>query len=150
MESINIQSLENVMNTQQNKLRFLWLAIFAGLTFFVIGRWQFPAAAWIAPIFALRFYRDSEKGGRAFLWLWLATAVPTVIAWRNATALHFMGAVIEPIFFMAMVPIALIPYVVDRLYYRRWVRDGRFPFWLTLVFPLDIPQKHRIMNMFIQ
>ncbi len=84
------------------------------------------------------------------MWLWLATAVPTVIAWHNATALYAMGAVVEPIFFIAMVPIALIPYVVDWFYYRRWVRDGRFPFWLTLVFPLDIPQKHRIMNMFIQ
>ena len=124
------------MKPQQNKLRFLWLAIYAGLSFFVIGRWQFPAVAWIAPIFALRFYRDSEKGGRAFLWLWLATAVPTIIAWHNATAIHAMGVVVEPIFFLIMVPIALIPYVVDRIYYRRWVRDGRFPFWLTLVFPV--------------
>ena len=126
------------MKTQQNKLRFLWLAIYTGLAFFVIGRWQFPAAAWIAPIFALRFYRDSEKGGRAFLWLWLATAVPTIIAWHNATAIHAFGPVVEPIFFLVMVPIGLIPYVVDRLYYRRWVRDGRFPFWLTLVFPISV------------
>ncbi|MCA9935023.1 MAG: carbon-nitrogen hydrolase family protein [Ardenticatenaceae bacterium] len=126
------------MRPQQNKLRFLWLAIFAGLAFFVSGRWQFPAAAWVAPIFALRFYRDSEKGGRAFLWLWLATAVPTIFAWHNATAMHFMGAVIEPVFFIATIPIGLIPYAVDRLYHRRWVRDGRFPFWLTLVFPISM------------
>ena len=126
------------MKPQQNKLRFLWLAIYVGLSFFVIGRWQFPVAAWIAPIFALRFYRDSEKGGRAFLGLWLATAVPTILAWHNATAIHAFGVVVEPIFFIVMIPIALIPYVVDRLYYRRWVRNGRFPFWLTLVFPIAV------------
>ncbi|MBE2222666.1 MAG: hypothetical protein IAF02_14050 [Anaerolineae bacterium] len=126
------------MKTQQEKMRFIWLAIYTALSFFVIGRWQFPAAAWVAPIFALRFYRDSEKGGRAFLWLWLATAVPTIIAWHNATAIHAFGAIVEPIFFFIMVPVALIPLVVDRLYYRRWTRNGRSPFWLTLVFPISV------------
>ncbi len=126
------------MKSQQDKLRFLWLAIFTGLMFFVIGRWQFPAAAWVAPIFGLRFYRDSEKGGLAFLWLWLATAVPTIIAWHNATAIHAMGPIVEPIFFLIMVPIGLIPYVVDRIYYRRWRQNDHYPFWLTLIFPISV------------
>lgn len=126
------------MKTQQEKMSFLWLAIYAGLSLFVIGRWQFPVVAWIAPIFALRFYRDSEKGGRGFLWLWLGTAVPTIISWHNATAIHAFGVVVEPIFFTLMVPIALIPLVVDRLYYRRWAKDGRSPFWMTLVFPISV------------
>ncbi len=77
------------MNTQQKQINFLWLALFALLTLFVGARWNFPLAAWIAPVFALRFYRSSEKGGRPFLWLWLATAVPTTIAWNGATAMGF-------------------------------------------------------------
>ena len=57
------------MNTQQNNKNFLWLAIYAILMVFVGGRWSIPVVAWLAPIFAIRFYRDSEKGGRALLWL---------------------------------------------------------------------------------
>jgi len=126
------------MNTQQKKTKFLWLAIFAILTLFVGGRWSIPAAAWLAPIFAIRFYRDSEKGGRSFVWLWLAATVPTVIAWHNATAMHFFGALVEPIFFAALTSFTLIPYVVDRLYHRRWAREGRMTFWLTLVYPISV------------
>ncbi len=125
------------MNTHQRNLKFLWLALFAILTIFVGGRWSIPAAAWLAPIFAIRFYRDSEKGGRAFLWLWLASVVPTVIAWHNATAMHSFGALVEPIFFAAIAPITMIPVVIDRLYHRRWAREGRMPFWLTLVYPIS-------------
>ncbi len=97
------------MKFQNDKLRFLWLALYAGLAFLTIGRWQIPPAAWLAPIFALRFFRDSEKGGRAFLWLWLASAIPTIMAWHNATSMHFMGELVEPIFFFVLTPIALIP-----------------------------------------
>jgi len=126
------------MNGKNNQFRFLWLALFAGLTFFSLGRWQIFAVAWLPAIFAIRFYRSSEKGGRAFLWLWLATAVPTIIAWRNATAMHFMGPVVEPVFFGIVTAIAIIPYIVDRLYHRRWARNGRSPFWLTLIFPISV------------
>ena len=31
------------------------------------SRWTLPAAAWLAPIFAIRFFRDSDKAGRSFL-----------------------------------------------------------------------------------
>lgn len=62
------------MNTQHKNLKFLWLALFAVLTLFIGARWNFPLAAWLAPVFAIRFYRDGEVGGRAFLWLWLGDA----------------------------------------------------------------------------
>ncbi len=126
------------MNTQQKNLKYLWLALFASLSLFVGTRWNFPLAAWLAPIFAIRFYRDSEKGGRAFLWLWLASAVAGGIGWHGATAMHFLNPLVEPIFFIAMAPIPLISYVVDRLYYRRWALGGAAPFWLTLVFPISV------------
>ena len=126
------------MNTHQKSLNYLWLIIFTLLTLFVGGRWNIPLAAWLAPIFAIRFYRDSERGGRAFLWLWLAATVSTTTAWYGATALNNVSPVAEPIFFLVMAPIALIPNVIDRLYHRRWRRNGNHPFWLTFIFPISL------------
>jgi len=125
------------MKKNRENLKYLWLALFAVLTLFVGARWNFPLAAWFAPVFAMRFFRHSEKGGRAFVWLWLASAVPMVIAWNGATAMGFLHPMAEPIFFIAIAPITLIPYVVDRIYYRRWAREGSMPFWLTLVYPIS-------------
>ena len=126
------------MNTQQKNLKYLWLALFAVLTLFVGGRWNFPLAAWLAPIFAVRFYRYSKKGGRDFLWLWLAAAISAIITWNGATALRFLHPMAEPIFFIVIASITLIPYVVDRLYHRRWAKGGVSPFWLTLVYPVSV------------
>lgn len=126
------------MNTQQKQINFLWLGLFATLTLFVGARWNFPPAAWLAPVFALRFYRSSEKGWRAFLWLWLAMALPTTIAWNGATAMGLLHPLAEPLFFIFAGLISLIPYVVDRLYYRRWSKEGHSAFWLTLVYPVSV------------
>lgn len=43
------------MNTQHKNLKFLWLALFAVLTLFIGARWNFPLAAWLAPVFAIPF-----------------------------------------------------------------------------------------------
>lgn len=127
------------MNKQHKNLKFAWLALFSVLTLFVGARWNFPLAAWLAPVFAIRFYRNSEKGGRAFLWLWLAMAAPTIMAWKGLTAIGFLHPLAEPIFFIFfVVPISLVPYVVDRLYYRRWAKEGPPAFWLTFVFPVCV------------
>jgi len=127
------------MNTQHKSHKFVWLALFSVLTLFVGARWNFPLAAWLAPVFAIRFYRDSEKGGRAFLWLWLAMAAPTIMAWKGLTAIAFLHPLAEPIFFIFfVVPLSLVPYVVDRLYYLRWTKEGNSAFWLTFVFPVSV------------
>lgn len=74
-----------MMNAQQRSKKFLWSAIFAILYAFAGGRWGIPVAAWLAPVFAIRFFRDSETGWRAVLWLWLATAVASIIAGYHTT-----------------------------------------------------------------
>ncbi len=66
------------------------------------------------------------------LWLWLATALPTIAGWQGATFMSFVHPVAEPLFFALMTPVALIPYVLDRLYARRFAPS----LWLTLVFPI--------------
>src|SRR5512145_1018655 len=113
-------------------LRFLWLILAALPLFFAGGRWNFPLAAWLAPLLAIRFFRDSDKAGRNFLLLWLATMIPTAISWNGATFMSMIHPVAEALFFLLMAPIGLIPYVVDRLYYRCFGAS----FWLTLVYPV--------------
>ena len=120
------------MNRISTNRRFLWLALYAAFVFFAGGRWNIPLAAWLAPVFAIRFYRDSDRAWLGFLWLWLATALPTMAGWNGATAMHFIHPAAEPIFFVLMTPVALIPYVLDRLYARRFAPS----LWLTLVFPI--------------
>jgi apolipoprotein N-acyltransferase len=113
-------------------IRFLWLAIAAILLLFAGGRWNFTPAAWLTSVFAIRFFRDSEKAGRGFLLLWVATAIPAILSWKGATFMSFMHPAVEASFFFLTAPLGLIPYIVDRLY------DRRFPstFWVTLVFPV--------------
>ena len=112
--------------------RFLWLGIAIILLFFAGGRWNITLASWLAPVFAIRFFRDSEKAGRNFLLLWIASAIPAIISWNGATFLYFMHPVAEAAFFLLMTPIGLIPYVVDRIYHRRFGPS----IWLTLVYPV--------------
>jgi len=113
-------------------LRYLWLLLATVLGFFVGGKWNIPFMAWIAPIFLIRFFRDSDKAGRNFLLMWLASAGVAIVSWSGATALNRISPVAEPILFLVFSLIGLLPYVVDRIYYRRFASS----FWLTLVFPV--------------
>jgi len=49
-----------------------------------------------------------------------------------------MGAFIEPIFFTIVGLTNMIPFIIDRRYYLRWVSAGNSPFWLTLVYPISV------------
>lgn len=114
--------------------RYLWLAVAALLGFFIGGKWNIPLAAWIAPVFAMRFFRESEKAGRNFLLLWLASAIPTIVSWNGVTFFSKIHPAGEAIFFFVMTPLSLLPYVIDRVYYRRFGSS----FWLTLIYPVAV------------
>ena len=109
--------------------KYLFLLIAAVLSLFIGGKWNLPLAAWIAPIFFIRFFRESDKAGRSFLLMWVASAAASAISWNGAT---FFPPAMEIGFFLLMTPISLIPYVIDRLYYRRFGSAA----WPTLVFPI--------------
>jgi len=111
--------------------KYIFLLIAFTLNLFAGGKWNIPLTAWIAPIFFIHFYRDTEKAGRNFLLLWLASALSTIISWHGAT-LFPIG--VEIAFFFAVAPIGLIPYVIDRIYYRRFGSTA----WLTLIFPIAL------------
>jgi apolipoprotein N-acyltransferase len=113
-------------------LRYLWLVIATVLGFVIGGKWNFPLAAWIAPIFIIRFFRESDKAGRNFLLLWITSAIPTIISWNGATFMSFIHPAAEAGFFLLMAPLGLLPYVIDRMYFRRFGSSA----WLTLVYPI--------------
>ena len=77
----------------------------------------------------IRYFRESEKAGRHFMLAWLATGITSAITWRGAT---FFPPVIEPVFFLAMTPLTLLPYVIDRLYHRRFGSAA----WVMFIFPV--------------
>jgi apolipoprotein N-acyltransferase len=112
--------------------RYIYLLIVFILSLFIGGKWNIPLAAWIMPVFAIRFFRESDKAGRNFLLMWLVSAIATIIAWNGATATAAIHPNAEPIFFILMAPIGLIPYVIDRLYARRFPNAA----WVTLVYPI--------------
>ena len=113
-------------------LRYVWLGLASILLLFAGGRWNFTPATWLAAVFAIRFFRDSEKAGRNFLFLWVATAIPAILSWKGATFMSFIHPAAEAGFFFLTAPLGLIPYVIDRMYYRR----SGSPIWLTLIFPV--------------
>ena len=112
--------------------KYIYLAIIFILSLFIGGKWNIPLAAWIVPIFGIRFFRDSDKAGRNFLLLWLVSAVSTIISWQGATFMSKIHPLAEAGFFLLMAPIGLLPYVIDRMYYRRFGSSA----WLTLVYPI--------------
>lgn len=81
------------------------------------GKWNIPLAAWLTPIFLLRFYRQSNRPWLDFLLLWLATAIPFIISWNGAT---FFPRIAEVGFFLAVAPISLLALVIDRHFHLRF------------------------------
>lgn len=112
--------------------RYLYLALIFILSLLIGGKWNIPLAAWLLPVFVIRFFRESDKAGRKFLLLWLVSAAATIIGWNRATATAAIHPNAEPIFFILIAPIGLLPYVIDRLYARRFPSAA----WVTLVYPI--------------
>lgn len=109
---------------------YLYLFILFVLNFVAVGgKWNISVAAWIAPVFALAFYRRSTRPGLDFLLLWLATAIPLIISWKGATFFPPLG---EVGFFLAVAPLTLLAAVVDRYFYVRFPTSA----WLLLIFPI--------------
>ena len=113
-------------------LRYFWLAPIFVLGLFMGGKWNLPLAAWLTPIFVIRFYRGSDKAGRDFLLLWVVSAISTILSWSGATFMSKIHPAAEAGFFLLMAPLGLLPYVADRLYFRRFGSSA----WLMLVYPV--------------
>ena len=96
---------------------YLYLFIVFALSFFSSGgKWNVPLAAWLTPIFILRFYRQSNRPWLDFLLLWIVTAIPLIVSWSGATFFPRIG---EIGFFLVVAPIALIAVAIDRHFHLR-------------------------------
>jgi apolipoprotein N-acyltransferase len=109
---------------------YLWLILFALLSLFSTGRLSWTAAAWLAPIFGLRFLQTfagpaKRRAWHFFLALWAALSV----AWYGATPIwglaHF-------IFMGFNAVVGIVPYLLHE-----WIGARLRPaFVATLAFPL--------------
>ena len=109
---------------------YLFLLIAFALNFVASGgKWNLPIAAWIAPVFVLHFFRQSDKPWLDFLLLWLATAIPLIVSWNGATFFPRLG---EIGFFLAVAPIGLIAIVIDRYFHIRFPDSA----WMLFIFPI--------------
>ena len=111
-------------------LRWLWLLIGFALLPFTAYRVVFPLAAWIAPVFLLRFERVSRRGGPA---LWLIFAAYMLAGVIDLIGIPGRG--LDLLFGLTLLPLFravrfTLPYVTDRLLGARlgtWPRMLLFP-----------------------
>lgn len=67
---------------QRSYRPFLWLGLAFLLLFVSTGRWTLPLAAWLVPVFLLRFIRQQPLVRGFFLGA-VASAVAAGVAWRG-------------------------------------------------------------------
>ena len=123
-------------------LRWLWLLIGFALLPFTAYRVVIPLAAWIAPVFLLRFERVSRRGGPA---LWLIFA-----AYMLAGVIDLIGSPgrgLELLGGLTIMPLAravrfTLPYVTDRLL---GARLGTWP--RMLLFPASVVASDWLMGL---
>ena len=112
----------------QNYFPFLWLLIGAVLFIFVNGLHIIPIAAWIAPIFIIRFFR-AQKIIRGSLIVLLAMLITQIIAlWRiyPSPVVSIIVGIITGIVFS-------LPFIADRIMSTR-LKGGIS----TLVYPITV------------
>lgn len=121
---------------------WLWLCLpsAGALWFFAGGRYVVGAAAWLAPVFMLRWVRG-RRPAVAFPLAWLAAATATFFAWRGIADV-MMSTACYALFAAAAAAVYLLPYAADRLLARRL---GGFA--STLVFPAAVVTLEYVLSL---
>lgn len=119
-------------DVRADRLTWLWLLIGFVLLPFTIVQTRIPLAAWLAPIFLLRFARTAGRASVALSLIFLAQAIGNWIALRGSEVGDLYVAVIGLILFSPFKGlVSTLPYAVDRIIGSRLDEKTR-----TLVFPL--------------
>ncbi len=93
---------------------FLWLTLGCLLIVFVGWRWGMPIAAWLSPVFLIRFFRNQDKWYQALI----ALPLIAVAGFINKTGVWDMDLLLE-IALSVLVPIPLwIALFMDRFFAR--------------------------------
>src|ERR1700694_503147 len=119
------RTITSTRNT--DRLSYLWLAIAAALFLFVSGQWGIPLAAWLAPMFLLRFVR-TQHPLPGLLLAWLVKSAVAAVTQQGIIMVSGVG------YYALVVLVSLVtmlPYLADRLLTPRL--QG---FVATLVFPV--------------
>ncbi|MCP4543340.1 MAG: hypothetical protein GY832_40010 [Chloroflexi bacterium] len=113
---------------KSDRRAYLWLALAAILNLFSSGKWIVAPIVWVASVFALRFVRGQKILKGVFL-LWLATVIPSSIAWYKLQPMEMPGYLV----FMAVAAlIGTLPVLIDRLL----TPSLRPRFAATFIYPL--------------
>ncbi len=113
--------------TRYNYRSWLWLALGAGTLMFANGGWIIPLAAWLMPVFMIRFIR-SQKAPLGLLAAGLTRVAVGLVTWHGL--IPAPGWLYFPVTALFMV-ISFLPFLIDRLLTPR-VNGLRS----TLIFPM--------------
>lgn len=118
-----------------NDNAWFWLLLSVVVGLFSTGRWTVAAAAWLAPLFLLRFTRLLHPLPGYLL----ATASSFLVLTTTWWGLQPLPLPVFLGMFAVTAPIGALPYLFDRLLTPRLrMRNGRPAFIGTLIFPLAI------------
>src|SRR6266487_5338441 len=123
------QKYNTSINYQRDRLSYLWLALGIVLLLFSMPGWAIALAAWLAPVFLLRFVR-TQPLLRGMLLVLLATVLVGEFALQGVIPIP--GALYHLLIF-GMAVIITLPYLIDRVLAPRL--GGMLS---TLVFPLAV------------
>lgn len=118
-------------NAQGDPLCYLWLALGIVLFPFAGVRWTIPLAAWLLPVFWLRFVR-TQPIWRGSLLVLLASVLVALVDLQGIVP---VSGVFYVLMVVAVCILGILPYLIDRLLTPRLggLRGGLLG---TLVFPL--------------
>jgi len=123
---------KSLRDVRAGRLTWLWLLVGFVLLPFTIVQTMIPLAAWLAPIFLLRFARTAPRASVALPLIFLAQAVGNWIALRGSEVGNIYMAVFGLILFSPFRGLAsTLPYAADRLLGARLDEKTR-----ALLFPL--------------
>ncbi len=135
--------MERVATTiKSDRWAYLWLVIGALLLMLSTGRFGVALAAWLAPVFLIRFFR-SRRVGRGYILILLGLFVAYGITWRSIISFFMFESL--PVYLAMAFFIALmgsLPLLADRLLTPRL--KG---FKATLVFPLTVTAMFFLYNL---
>jgi apolipoprotein N-acyltransferase len=128
---------QGIVNLPSERSGWLWLLAGFLLLPFTFFQTVIPLAAWLAPIFLLRFARTSRRAWVALPLIFLAYAVGVLIGLRGSDSsnlgLYILGIIQFPLIRGVMYT---LPYTADRLIGSRlasWARLFVFPLAFTTV-----------------
>ncbi len=114
------------MNKKNGLSSLIVLLIGVGLYTLVTWKWNVAAAAWLAPVFLICYFRSQRR--------WVMTLPAVLLLWAASYANKSGAWDMDPLLEAAALGIAALP-MIAALYLDRFAARRLTTFWSTLVFP---------------